>query len=282
MNAEPHVLFGMPIHPLTMTQVLDRAREALRGRSRLLVGVVNAAKMTALRTDPLLRDSLLECDVVVADGMSVVWASRLLRRPLPERVAGIDLFERLLDEGDRDGWSVYLLGARPEVLAALQDEIGRRWPDLKIAGARDGYFTVDEAAEVAADIRASRADMLFLGMTSPKKEIFLGTYGAVLDVPVLHGVGGSFDVLAGKTRRAPRAWQRTGMEWAYRLLQEPRRMWRRYLRTNTAFVVQVAVELFRRTPVYVRSLPGTVIDLRDPAPAQHHPDAVARPESAGA
>jgi N-acetylglucosaminyldiphosphoundecaprenol N-acetyl-beta-D-mannosaminyltransferase len=291
MSAQPYVLFGMPVHPLTMTQVLDRSRDALTARTRLMIGVVNAAKMTALRSDLRLRDSLLDCDLVVADGQSVVWASRLLRRPLPERVAGIDLFERLLDEASRDGWSVYLLGARPEVLDALQERLRERWPHLKVAGARDGYFTDDEAADVAADIRASHADMLFLGMTSPKKEIFLGTYGAVIDVPVLHGVGGSFDVLAGKTKRAPLVWQRAGMEWAYRLLQEPRRMWRRYLRTNSAFVTRLAVELFRPTPPYAAGGPATalptpvhhtIIDLRETSPAQSVAGAPGRHESAGA
>jgi N-acetylglucosaminyldiphosphoundecaprenol N-acetyl-beta-D-mannosaminyltransferase len=116
---------------------------------------------------------------------------------------------------------------------------------LRIVGSRDGYFTDDEAAEVAADIRACGADMLFLGITSPKKEIFLGRYSDELSVPVLHGVGGSFDVLAGMTRRAPERWQKMGMEWAYRLLQEPRRMWRRYLITNSAFVAMTLQELMR-------------------------------------
>jgi N-acetylglucosaminyldiphosphoundecaprenol N-acetyl-beta-D-mannosaminyltransferase len=279
-SEQPHLLFGMPVDPLSMEQVVARCRRALVGRTRMMIVVVNAAKMTALRTDADLRDSLLDCDMVIADGQSVVWASRLLRRRLPERVTGIDLFERLLDEANRDGWSVYLLGATPEIIETLQDRLRERWPDLKVAGARDGYFTDAEAADVAADIRAAHADMLFLGMTSPKKEVFLGTYGPVLDVPVLHGVGGSFDVLAGKTKRAPRLWQRAGMEWAYRLLQEPRRMWRRYLRTNTAFLAHLAVELVRPAPPYRRSRPlpaaasvtalnsilNTVIDLRDQAP----------------
>jgi len=165
-----------------------------------------------------------------------VWASRLLRRPLPERIAGIDVFEQLLGLAHRDGRSVYLLGARPDVLAALERRIGERWPGLRIAGRQHGYYAEADAPKVADDIRQSGADMLFIGMGSPRKEVFLGTYGASLGVPVLHGVGGSFDVLAGLTKRAPLAWQRAGFEWAYRLLQEPRRMWRRYLVTNTAFI----------------------------------------------
>jgi len=183
----------------------------------------------------------------------VVWASRLLRRAVPERVAGVDLFERLLELAARDGRSVYLLGARADVLATLQQRLGERFPALKIVGARDGYFTDAEASTVAADIADSGADMLFLGMTSPKKEIFLGDYGETLGVPVLHGVGGSFDILAGVTKRAPLLWQRLGVEWLYRVLQEPRRLWRRYFTTNVTFIALVLRELVRRQPPYRHS-----------------------------
>ncbi|WP_110182135.1 WecB/TagA/CpsF family glycosyltransferase [Nocardioides solisilvae] len=249
-------LFGLDVAPLTLAQAVELAREAVRTRARLLIGVVNAAKVVKLTADPLLRDSLLTCDVLLADGQSVVWASRVLHHPLPERVAGIDLFEALLDVADRDGLRVYLLGARPDVLAALEEVVARRWPGVVVAGSRDGYFDRSESAAVADEIRRSRADMLFLGMTTPHKEIFLGTYGDDLDVPVLHGVGGSFDVLAGVTRRAPERWQRAGLEWAYRVRQEPRRLWRRYLVTNTAFVGLLVVErIHPRTP-YRPSAPG--------------------------
>jgi N-acetylglucosaminyldiphosphoundecaprenol N-acetyl-beta-D-mannosaminyltransferase len=250
------LILGMPIDPLTMDDVLDRCRSALTTRQRLLVGVVNAAKMVKLRQDAHLRDSLLECDVLLADGQAVVWASRLLRWPVPERVAGIELFERLLGVAAEDGWSVYLLGAKPDVLALLRERLAERLPGLKIAGSRDGYFTDAEAADVAADIRNSRADMLFLGMTSPKKENFLGDFGATLNVPVLHGVGGSFDILAGITKRAPVRWQRLGLEWLYRVLQEPGRLWRRYLITNVTFIALVLRELVRRQPPYQHSTGG--------------------------
>jgi N-acetylglucosaminyldiphosphoundecaprenol N-acetyl-beta-D-mannosaminyltransferase len=247
------LILGMPIDALTMDDVLDRCRTSLASRERTLVGVVNAAKMVRLRHDAHLRDSLLECDLLLADGQSVVWASRLLRRRVPERVAGVDLFERLLELAARDGWSVYLLGARADVLATLQQRLGERFPALKIAGARDGYFTDAEAPTVAADITGSGADMLFLGVTSPKKEIFLGDYGETLGVPVLHGVGGSFDILAGVTKRAPQLWQRLGLEWLYRVLQEPRRLWRRYFTTNATFIALVLRELVRRQPPYRHS-----------------------------
>jgi N-acetylglucosaminyldiphosphoundecaprenol N-acetyl-beta-D-mannosaminyltransferase len=260
MHGLERTLFGLPLDAVTIDRVLEICRDSLASRQRTLIGVVNAAKIVNQRRDAELRQSLLECDLLLADGQSVVWASRLLRRPLPERVAGIDVFERLLGLAAAEERSVYLLGAKIEVLKTLQDRILKSYPGLRIAGARDGYFAEDESADVAAGIRASKADMLFLGMTSPKKENFLGAYGAGLNVPVQHGVGGSFDVLAGLTKRAPEIWQRIGCEWLYRLLQEPRRLWRRYLRTNTAFLLLTAREMIRPTPA-----------ARSTAPAQTTP-----------
>jgi N-acetylglucosaminyldiphosphoundecaprenol N-acetyl-beta-D-mannosaminyltransferase len=251
------VLFGLPIAALTLDEVVDIAAVAINARTRMLIGVVNAAKVVKLQRDAFLRDSLLECDVLLADGQSVVWASRLLRRPLPERVAGIDVFEALLDLADREHRKIYLLGARPEVLDRLLETVADRWPGAIVAGSRDGYFDDGEAAEVAAKVAASGADMLFLGMTTPKKEIFLGTHAATMGVPVMHGVGGSFDVLAGVTRRAPLRWQRMGLEWAYRLLQEPRRLWRRYLVTNTLFLALLLRERLRARPPYLQPFSGT-------------------------
>ena len=250
MGTPRQVLFGLDIDALTLEQVLARCDDQLALRKRLLIGVVNAAKVVKLHRDDLLRDSLLECDLLLADGQSVVWASKVLRRPLPERVAGIDLFEQLVAKAAADDRSIYLLGAKPEVLARLETELSRRFPGVRIVGSRDGYFTDAESAGVAAAITASGADMLFLGMTSPKKEIFLGKYADSLGVPILHGVGGSFDIFAGIIKRAPRIWQRLGCEWLYRLLQEPGRLWRRYLTTNSAFLVMTLRELVHPMPSY--------------------------------
>ena len=245
-TSAPHrVLFGLPIDAITLSQAVQRCDAAIVGRKEIVVGVVNAAKIVNLRKDPHLRNSLLDCDMILADGQSVVWASRFLGRPLPERVAGIELFESLLALADRDGRSIYLLGARPEVLTALIDHIAEHFPGAVIVGSRDGYFEDHEGAEIARDIADCNPDMLFLGMVSPKKEIFLGTYGRELPVPVMHGVGGSFDVLAGVTRRAPRSWQKLGMEWAYRLKQEPGRLWKRYAKTNSRFIALTLAERFR-------------------------------------
>ncbi len=235
-------LFGLRIDNLTMDQTVQRCLDAADSDELLEIGVVNAAKIVKMRRDATLREAVAGCDLIVADGQSVVWASRLLRAPLAERVAGIDLFQRLLREAERRGLPVYFLGAKADVLAEMIRRLRVALPGLKIAGSRHGYFSDDEAPAVADEIAASGAKLLFLGMTSPKKETFVAGYGQRSGASVVHGVGGSFDVLAGVVKRAPVSWQRLGLEWLYRALQEPRRLGGRYLSTNMAFLAIVARE----------------------------------------
>jgi N-acetylglucosaminyldiphosphoundecaprenol N-acetyl-beta-D-mannosaminyltransferase len=229
-----------------MDDAVEWVDEAIRERQRLHFGMVNAAKIVGMRRDAELRDDVLSSDVILADGMSVVWASRLLGRPLPERVPGIDLMLRILERGDSGHYRVYLLGATPEVVETAANRMRERYPGVSIVGFQHGYFSEDEQEKVAAAIIAARADVLFVAMTSPRKERFLARWSARLGVPVCHGVGGSFDVVAGKVQRAPAAWQRLGLEWLYRVRQEPRRLWRRYLGTNTVFAGLVLAGMARR------------------------------------
>lgn len=248
-------LFGIGVHAVTMDQALAICRRAIQTRRRLAIGVVNAAKVVAMHHDRRLFDAVAGSDLVLADGMAVVWAAKVLRQPLPGRVTGIDLFERLLGMANQHGYSVYFLGATQEVLAGVLDRVRCDHPNLRIAGSRNGYFRDEQAPTVAEDIRRSRADMLFVAMTSPKKELFLGRFGEQLDVAVCHGVGGSFDVMAGKVRRAPHLWQKLGLEWLYRVVQEPRRMWRRYLVTNARFAAMLLCEALGTRPNTERPLP---------------------------
>jgi N-acetylglucosaminyldiphosphoundecaprenol N-acetyl-beta-D-mannosaminyltransferase len=247
--ADRRPLFGLPIDAVVLDEAVRRCMQAVADGPAIEVGVLNAAKIVLMRSNRELSDAVSSADLLLADGQSVVWASRFLREPLPARVAGIDLFTALLAAAEREDRSVYLVGATPEVLARTVAEIRRRHPRLRIAGYRDGYFADGEAAEVAAGIRATGADLLFLGMTSPKKEMFCARYGEATGARVTHGVGGAFDVLAGVVRRAPRLWQTVGMEWFYRVLQEPLRLGPRYLRTNGRFVRLTLAERRRPTPV---------------------------------
>ncbi len=245
-------LLGCPIHAMTLDQTLAEVDRAIRARRRLRIGVVNAAKLVNMRRNAELREDVLSSDLILADGMSVVWAARLLGRPLPERVAGIDLMQEMLRVGNESGYRVYCLGATQAVLDATIARIARDYPKVVIAGRHHGYFRSEEESSIAAEIAASRADILFVAMSSPLKERFLARWSDHLDVPVWHGVGGSFDVLAGHVRRAPSGWQRLGLEWLYRVKQEPRRLWRRYLVTNTLFCEMVLLELMRQLPRRLR------------------------------
>jgi len=243
-----HSLLGVPIHALSMEQVLDEVDDAIAARRRLLIGVVNAAKLVNMHRDRALGASVLQADMILADGMSVVWACRLLGRRLPERVAGIDLMERMLERAAERGHRVFCLGATQEILDAATARMQERYPRLQIVGKHHGYFKREQEKTLADEIRACRPDILFVAMTSPKKEQFLARWSDSMDVPVCHGVGGAFDVTAGKVQRAPLLWQRVGLEWLYRVLQEPRRMWKRYLVTNTLFCSMLLRELFGRAP----------------------------------
>ena len=243
-------LFGIPVAALTLDEAVQHVDRAVLSRERLHIGVVNAAKVVNMQSDAALRADVLASDLILADGASVVWASRLLGRALPERVAGIDLMMAILERARQCRYRVFCLGATADVLDAACARMAAEFPGLLVVGRRHGYFGEREEGEVAAEIAAARPDVLFVAMTSPKKEQFLARWAPRLRVPVCHGVGGSFDVLAGKVRRAPAAWQRLGLEWLYRVRQEPRRLWRRYLVTNTRFCWMLLVELARsRGPV---------------------------------
>jgi exopolysaccharide biosynthesis WecB/TagA/CpsF family protein len=246
-------ILGVPIDALTMDAVLDRVHTAIFGGGRLRIGIVNAAKLVQMRRDTTLRADVLSCDLILADGVPVVWASRLLGRPLPERVAGIDLMYRMLARGHEHGYGVYCLGASEGVLAAAVGQIASKYRLVRLVGCHHGYFTPREEPAIVAAINRAQPDILLVGISSPKKERFLARWSEQLGVPVCHGVGGSFDVLAGKVRRAPLAWQRLGLEWLYRVKQEPRRLWWRYLVTNTLFCAIVARAFIRQLPARLRT-----------------------------
>jgi len=199
-----------------------------------------------MRRDHELAQSCRAAHLTVADGMSVVWALRASGQAAPERVAGVDLMWRLLAAAGEHRLRVYFLGARREVVTALVQTARTQWPAIEIAGFRDGYFGPDDHMNIVEEIRASQPHLLFVGMPSPFKEVWCERHRERLSVPVIIGVGGSFDVLAGFIRRAPRWAQAAGLEWLWRLLMEPRKLWKRYLTTNCEFVWLAGREIVAR------------------------------------
>ena len=241
-------LLGVEVDNLDMEETLEQVGQFVRsGRPHQHVAV-NVDKVVKANADPALARHIAACELINADGMPVVWASRLLGRPLKERVAGIDLFHRLLARAEASGWRVYFLGARGEVLEQVLRRVRREHPRLAIAGARDGYWETAEEPAVVQQIRSAQAQILFVAISSPKKELFLGRHREVLQIPFAMGVGGSFDVYAGRVRRAPRWMQASGLEWFYRFLQEPRRMFRRYFIDDLVFLRLLLREWLLRRP----------------------------------
>ncbi|MDH5542147.1 MAG: WecB/TagA/CpsF family glycosyltransferase [Nitrospinota bacterium] len=240
MNNESGItIFGVPVDPLSMDDALKEVDDAVKSRRNLNIAFLNAGKLVAMENDSLLRESVLSADLRLADGQSVVWGCRFLGHKLPGRVAGVDLMMNMMKAGAGKGYRFFLFGARQEVIEKSVEEAKRKFGGINIAGFRNGYFSEAEEEGIADEIRDSGADILFVAMSSPKKEIFQKKYQERMGVPVIMGVGGSFDILAGKTKRAPMFLQRLGLEWFYRFLQEPGRMWKRYLAGNTLFILMV-------------------------------------------
>jgi len=251
-------VLGCEIDRVDLEQALARCQAAIEARGFVQHMAINVAKLVAMRRDPKLRDGVAQCELVTADGQPVVWASRLLRDPLPERVAGIDLMERLLALAAENGYRTYILGARDEILQRAVERMRAEYPALQLAGYRDGYYEDAEEAEVARAITAARPDILLVAMSSPRKEFFLARYRERLGVPFVMGVGGAIDVYAGLRRRAPVWLQRLGLEWLFRLAQEPRRLARRYVTTNARFLALLVRELLVRSREEdARAGPGT-------------------------
>jgi N-acetylglucosaminyldiphosphoundecaprenol N-acetyl-beta-D-mannosaminyltransferase len=235
-NYETSRIAGIDVYNLSEDEAVAAIDRLLADGGPHYMAVVNAAKIVAARGDERLRRALAQADIVTADGMSVVWASRALGRPLKARVTGIDLFERLVGHAATAGLSVYFLGARDEAVRGLVERFASRHPSLRVAGYRNGYFEPSESSAIAETIRRSGADLLFVAMGSPAQEYWISSNLEATGARFALGVGGSFDHLSGLVRRAPAWVQGAGLEWLYRLSREPRRLWRRYLIGNTAFV----------------------------------------------
>jgi N-acetylglucosaminyldiphosphoundecaprenol N-acetyl-beta-D-mannosaminyltransferase len=226
---------GVPIHLLTMEQTLARVAGAMQEKRKILHVALNVAKFVKLQRDEELRADVFGADLVGVDGAGIILGARLFGIQVPERVAGVDLMHNIFALCAERGYRPYLLGARPEVLETALRNLKQRHPNIEIAGSQHGYFKPEQEAGIIEAIRTAQPDCLFVGMPTPRKERFMAAHRAALEVPFVMGVGGGIDILAGHVRRAPDIWQRNGMEWLYRIVQEPRRMWWRYLSTNVLY-----------------------------------------------
>ena len=239
-------MMGCQIDNLTMEETLQTVEGFIKSGWPHQHVVVNVDKLVKASRDPELRRIINQCALINVDGMPVVWASRLLGKPVKERVAGVDLFESLMWRSADKGWRVFLLGAQEDVVSGVKQAYEKKYPGLVVAGYRNGYWNSEEEAGVVEQIKAAKADLLFVAISSPKKEHFLGRYQAEMKIPFAMGVGGTFDVAVGKVKRAPVWMQNAGLEWFYRFLQEPRRMFKRYFVDDMAFFWLLFKEAARR------------------------------------
>lgn len=247
MNIETINILNTVIANQSMLEIVSVIDESIKSKNQLHLTGVNASKLVDMTNDSVLKNSVQQSDVIIPDGQSVVWASKILGQPLSERIAGIDLMSNVIELAHKNNYKVFFFGAKEEIVKGVIEKYSEQYSEDIIAGYRNGYFSVEEENDIVQQIKESSADILFVAMTSPKQEIFLNTYKKELkNISYLTEVGGSFDVISGKVNRAPKWMQKNGLEWFYRFLQEPKRMWKRYLVSNSKFIYLVFKAKFKK------------------------------------
>ena len=239
-------IFSIKINPLRRPEFLSIIENSIKSGRQIAQFGVNSATINDIVRNVDFRFTINNADLVHIDGMSVVWALRSFGYDVPERVATPDLADDILAMADRNGMSIFLFGAKESTLLLCRQNIEMKFPNLRISGSRNGYYKPEEEKDIFDLINNSKPDILLLGMSSPKKELFFESYRHKLDARYILGVGGYFDIMSGIIKRAPLWMQDTGLEWLYRLLQEPRRLWKRYLIGIFQFFWLVTSEKFKR------------------------------------
>jgi N-acetylglucosaminyldiphosphoundecaprenol N-acetyl-beta-D-mannosaminyltransferase len=214
-------IYGVPVSKMNMRQTVEYLTQAIESRTPHQVVTANPIiLMTGLENPDFMR-ILRSAELVVPDGAGLVWAASYVGEPVAERVTGYDLLHELMKAGEEREWKVYLLGAAPEVISAAAAKLQESYPRIRLVGYRDGYFTDEQDMQVIEDIVKRSPDILLVGRATNNQEPWIGKYKEKLGIPVMMGVGGSFDVLSGRLKRAPKLFQKLRLEWFYRLLQEP-------------------------------------------------------------
>lgn len=236
-------VLGINVDPVTMEQAVQIVEDFIRRREPHLVATANAEMVMLAQQDPDLYSILRSAELVLADGAGVVWAAARLDVGVPERVAGFDLTQELLRRSAQHGYRIFWLGAAPGVAEAAVEQAGLKYPGLISVGIHDGFFDPDDP-DIIQQIREANPDILLCAIGVPKQEKWLSANRQLLQVPVLIGVGGTFDVMAGRVKRAPVWMQKTGLEWSYRLICQPSRLFR--MMALPRFVARVMIASWTR------------------------------------
>lgn len=231
-------ILNVPVSYLSMQETVNFIQERLQKQEQTFAVTANAEIIMMAQNDSAYLELLKRTDIITPDGAGVVWAAKHLGSPVPERVAGYDLFHQLLQLAAKTQKKVYFFGGKPGIAEQAKAKALELYPGLKIAGCRNGYFQTEENETIINDINNSGAEMLFAALGAPKQEFWLDENKAKLHTNLLMGIGGSFDVLSGKTTRAPLWMQKAGLEWLYRFMKEPYRF-RRMASTLPQFVLKI-------------------------------------------
>ena len=232
-------ILDVPVVPYTMDEAVTKLTQDTLRQKRNFVVTANAEIIMMAQDDKEYKTLLSEtADLILPDGAGTVWAGNYLGYTIPERVAGYDLYLRLLEEAAKNNIPVYFFGGKPGIAEEAAEEGKRRWPGLKMAGCRNGYFSAEEEPEIIEGINRSGAVMLFAALGAPKQEKWLAKYRDQLKPCLLMGIGGSFDVLAGKVQRAPKWMQDAKLEWFFRLVKQPSRFRRMLALPKFVFAVR--------------------------------------------
>lgn len=235
------------IDVMTVEETIEAVNQYIIESKPLHLMGVNADKINMLNENEHLKHIVNSCKIINADGASVILASKYLGMPLPERVAGIDLMMSLVKLAANSRYKIYLLGAKQEIVEKTKMVLVDKYPELNVVGIRNGYFTEEQWDEVGKDINISGAQIVFVGITSPLKEYLVEYLQEKVQLTcVFMGVGGSFDVISGAVPRAPMWMQKCNLEWLFRLLQEPKRLFKRYLVGNWKFIFSICREKRRK------------------------------------
>lgn len=238
------IILNTIIDVLDANETIDLVEQYIITKTPLHIMGVNAAKINELNQSDRMRNIVNSCGIINADGASVILASRFLGKPLPERVAGVDLMEKLIALSEEKRYSIYLLGAKEDIVKKTVDTLTKKYPKLIIKGFRNGYFAESDWPCISENIKQSQPDLVFVGITSPTKEFLIEYLQTEGHVSAFMGVGGSFDVISGSIPRAPLWMQKCNLEWFFRMIQEPKRLFRRYFFGNLLFVKNIVREKF--------------------------------------
>jgi len=242
---------GLHFDNFTLIEAILRIEQFIKEKIPRMSFTPSAESIIRARHNRILKDIYNRADLLTIDSWVVYYAAKLLKKPIQEPVSASRIMFKFIGRSADKGYSVYFLGAEPHVVNKVVQNLSKEYPKLKIAGWHHGHFDFDNDEEVVNQIRDTKPDVLFVGMSSPLKEKFISKNLKKLNVPLCMGVGGSLDILARKCSLAPEWVSKMGLEWFYRFVQEPGRLWKRYLFTNTEFLFLLIKE-FIKTKIYHR------------------------------